>query len=118
MDDYTLGNYGLKIVEVTSMAKCISILRKYNHISMSSLIEAINKNYFVLSCSCIDTPNIRKLRKCYDELNKNGIKSELYDNDEPTTRELITNLLVSHAQIELEVMQQIDEEVAAEDENE
>lgn len=112
--DFIPGNIGLKIKEYSSIAKCISIIRKYNPLSMSEIKSAIESNNYVLQCKYSNDSGIRKIRKCYDELSKNGIVSEIYEHDELTTREFISNLLNTYHDISVETEALIDAEVAEE----
>ena len=99
------------------MAKCISILRKYNPVSMSEIKKAIETNEYVLSCRYTDDSGLRKIRRCYDELKKSGIVAEIYEHDELTTREFISNLLNTYREIEAETEAMIDAEVAEDEDN-
>ena len=108
------GEIGLIIRNVPSMAKCISIVRKYNAISMAEIKSTIESGGYILTCSYISHPGVRKIRKCYDELTKAGIEVEIYEHDRLTTREMISNLISSHRQTDREVQEQIDAEVEAE----
>lgn len=112
--EYTPGYVCLKIKEYPSIAKCISILRKYNPVPMSEIKTAIECNAYVLSYRYTSDSGLRKIRKCYDELSQNGIAAEIYEHDTLTTREFITNLLNTYHEIELETQEMIDAEVAAE----
>lgn len=113
--EYTPSEIGLKVKSVSSMAKCISIIRKYNPVSMSEIRGAIDNNNFIFSSSILDDSGIKKIRKCHDELVKAGCTVEIFENDEIISRELISNLINSHRQIEQEVQEQIDAEIAAEE---
>ena len=113
--EYTPSEIGLKIKSVSSMAKCISIIRKYNPVSMSEIRGAIDNSNFIFSASVLNDSGIKKIRKCYDELVKVGCTVEIYENDEIISRDLISNLIDSHKQIEQEVQEQIDAEIAAEE---
>lgn len=66
--EFIPGKIGLKVKTPTSMAKCISILRKYTPVSMSEIKSAIESNEYILSCKYTNDSGIRKIRKCYDEL--------------------------------------------------
>ena len=116
--EYTPGYICLKIKEYPSIAKCISILRKYNPVPMSEIKEKIESNAYVLSYRYTSDSGLRKIRKCYDELSKNGIIAEIYEHDAPTTREFISNLLNTYREIEQETQEMIDAEVADEGEDE
>ncbi len=116
--EFTPGNIAIKIVNPCSLAKCISILRKYNPVSMAEIKTAIESNQYVLSCKYTNDSGIRKIRRCYDELTKNGIKVEIYEHDELTTREFLSNLLGTYQEIEKETEALIDAEVAEDDSEE
>lgn len=113
--EYTVGTLGLKIKATSSMAKCISIVRKYNPISIAEIKNAIESKNYIYTTTVINTSGVRTLRKCYDELTKKGADVEIFERDEPVTREIISNLIESHRQTEKEVLAQIDAEVAAEE---
>ena len=115
---YNVGEIGLKIKSTSSVAKSISIIRKYNPVSMGEIKQAIESDNYVLTCSYISHPGVRQIRKCYDELVKAGIDVEIYEHDRLTTRELISNLITSHRQTDLEVQAQVDAEVAADKKSE
>ena len=110
-----IGTIGLKVISSSPNATCIKIIRKYNHSSIAEIINKIKNNEYILVCSALDTNNIKKIRSCYKELEKNGITSELYDFDKITTLELISNLINTHATIDLEVQAQVDAEVEDEE---
>ena len=111
--DYTFktGKIGIKIKNYSSIAKTISIIRKYNPISIAQIKEAIASNNYVLECSYISHPGVRTVRKCYDELMKAGTEVAIYEHDELTTRDFLSNLIDSHRQTTLEVLAQVDSEV-------
>ena len=111
---YKPGKICIKIKSTSSMAKSISILRKYNPIPISDLKTAIETGKYVLECPYISTPGARMIRRCYDELSKAGNDVELYEHDRLTTREFLCNVIKSHREIEREVRAQVDAEVAAE----
>ena len=112
--EYTPSIIGLKITSISSMAKSIAIIRKYNPVSMSEIKSSIESGKYVLECSILSHPGVRQIRKCYDELKKIGNEVELYECDELISREIISNIIASHRQTEREVRAQVDAEVAAE----
>ena len=109
---------GLIIKQPCSVAKCVSILRKYNPLSISEYKNAIESGEYVFYCDYTDDSGLRKLRRCYDELKKAGLTVEIYEQGNLTTREFISNLLGTYHEIELETQAMIDAEVAAEGEEE
>ena len=112
--EYTVGTLGLKIKSTSSMAKCISIVRKYNPISMADIKNAIESGNYIFTTTVISHPGVRTLRKCYDELVNSGADVEIFERDKPITRELVSNLISSHRQTDREVRAQVDAEVADE----
>ena len=114
MNQYPEDRIGLVITSVGSLAKCISILRKYNPIAISAIKAAIENKTFVFDCDYFDDDGVRKVRRCYDELIKAGAKVEIYQDGYLSNRVFISNLLESYREIEEEVQAEIDAEVAAE----
>ena len=104
------GNIALKVKATGSLAKCISILRKYNPGSIAEIKTAIESNDYVLSYRYTSDSGIRKIRRCYDELTKNGFEAELFEHDKLTDHELLTNLLNTYREIEEETEALIDAE--------
>lgn len=118
MHHYPEGRIGLVINSAGSIAKCISVIRKYNPVSMSEIKAAIENHSFVFDCEYTDDSGIRKVRRCYDELLKAGANVEIYEDGDLTTRKFISNLLESYREIDRETQAQIDAEVAAEGDEE
>ncbi len=114
MNNYPEDRIGLVVKSADSVAKCISIIRKYNPISMSEIKTAIESNSFVFDCDYTNNSAVRKVRRCYDELVKVGATVEIYEDGDLTTREFISNLMNSYQEIDKEIQDQIDAEVAAE----
>ena len=112
--EFIPGKIGLKSKTPTSMAKYISILRKYNPISISEIKTAIDTRQFVFDCEYTDDAGLRRVRRCYDELTKAGNTVEIYEDGNLTTREFISNLLGSYREIAIETQAMIDAEVDAE----
>ena len=84
---------GLKIRPGDSLAKGISIVRKYKNAPIGEIKREIQENEYVLVYSRIDDRGLKQIIKCYKELTKEGLKAELFEgNDEPTTLELLKNL--------------------------
>ena len=108
-------NIYLKITKYDSIAKCVSILRKYTSASMGEIKSAIESNDFVYHSKHVSHPGVKKLAKCYDELTAAGIEVEIYELGLLTSREIIGNLIQSHKQTEKEVEEQIELELAEED---
>ena len=117
MENNMLDKIGLIIRSCNSTAKCISIIRKYNKISMADIKNAIDNEYFVLSCDYTDDSGIRKVRRCYDELTKIGAVVDIYEDGVLSSREFISNLIDTYREIEEETQTMIDAEVADEEDD-
>lgn len=114
MNQHPEDRIGLVIKSTNSIAKCISIIRKYNPISISEIKKSIDNKSFVFDCDYTNDSGIRKVRRCYDELIKTGATVDIYEDGDLTTREFISNLLESYREIDEETQAQIDAEVEAE----
>lgn len=104
---YVPGYIGLKITNTPSWSKCISIMRKYKDASIAEIKTTIEAGQYILYYETTDTNGIRKIKKCYDELQKNGISVELYERDELMTRQILCNLITSHRITKREVESEI-----------
>lgn len=111
MYQYTPGNVCLKIISMPSSAKCIKILRKYNNVSISNLLNSIKNNDYILCYPYISHSGIRKIRNCYDELVNSGIEVEIYEHNRLTSREFLSNLIESHNITDLEIQSAIEHEI-------
>ena len=104
----------LKVKKYSSIAKVISILRKYSAISMGEIKSAVEQNQFILEVDYLSISGIRKLRRCYDELLKAGIECDIYDEDEEViSRQIMNNWIETLRGTEKDTMAQM----AAEAEN-
>jgi len=101
---------GLIIRSANSSAKCITIIRHYNPISIAEIRHAIDTGRFVLDCSYTSDTGIRKIIQCYDELTNAGAVVEIYEDGDLTTREFLSNLMNTYQEIADETDLIIDEE--------
>ncbi|MBP5655357.1 MAG: hypothetical protein J6X33_07555 [Clostridiales bacterium] len=104
---------GIKISSESPIAKCVSIIREIEpDLSISDIRTAIDNNEYVLSYDYTDEKGIKNIVKCYEELEKLGIKARLYELDnEECSIELIKNLDKMYD----EISDDIDAEMEAED---
>ncbi len=116
IDIDVMDNLGIKITHYDSLSKCISILRKYRHDSMSDIKNSIESNDFVYACDYLDDEGLVELIKCYDELSEAGCKIDIYDLGRIGSRELLCNLHESHEITHQQTLAAIEAEIAAEDE--
>ena len=101
---------GIVVKSTDSMAKCISIIRKYNPISMAEIKAAIESGEMVFDCDYLSDSGVRKVRRCYDELVKTGAIVEIYEDGKLSSRELISNLIDTYREISDEINALIDAE--------
>ncbi len=114
MNNFMEDKIGLIIKSTESTAKCISIIRKYNPVSIGEIKGAIEAGHFVFWCKYTSDSGIRKVRRCYDELVKSGAVVEIYEDGDLSTRELISNLIDTYKDIATETEAMIDAEVKKE----
>ena len=97
-----------------ALSKCISIIRNYRNDSMGVIRSEIESNDFIFVCDFTDTPGIKRLLKCHDDLAKVGCTLSIQDGDEVVSREIILNILKMHEEIDEETIAEIDAEIDAE----
>ena len=103
-----MDTMALKVKSYTSIAKVISIIRKYSSISMGDIKSAIEHNQYILEVDCFSISGIRKLRRCYDELLKAGIECDVYDEDEEViSRQIVSNWIETLRGVEKDTMAQM-----------
>lgn len=103
-----MDTIALKVKTYSSIAKVISIIRKYSSISMGEIKFAVEHNQFILEVDCLSISGIRKLRRCYDELLKAGIECDIYDEDEEViSRQIVSNWIETLRGIEKDTMTQM-----------
>lgn len=91
-------------------AKCFSIIRKYNPISIGEIKKRAISNLPILEYNAIDHDGLNSLLKCYSELSTLGVSVAFLDGGELSSLELMYNLQKSYAATEAEVSLLIDEE--------
>jgi hypothetical protein len=101
---------GLIVKSAPSIAKCISVIRKYRPSPISEIKTNIETGKYVFDCGYTNTSGVRKVRRCYDELVKVGAIVEIYEHGDLTSREFISNLVDTYREIEEETNALIDEE--------
>lgn len=100
----------IKIEPPCVSAKCISIVRKYCHLSIADIKNAITEGQPVLIFDYTDEEGLSNIIDCYNSLTDSGISAQLYEHDRPTTISLMLNLL----QMYKEISDQVDEEIETE----
>ena len=107
---------GIKINGTDIPTKCIMIIRKYQDIPISEIKQKIWDGQYILICDYIDDKGIKNILELYNELNLEGVNCTIYDEyNNPTTTEILNNLLDSYEDIRKQVEEDIDREV--QDEN-
>lgn len=102
---------GIKITQYESLSKCISILRTYRNESMGVIKSEIESNDFIFVCDFTDTPSLKQMLKCYDELTGIGCVLTIQEQMRMIPREILINLLQMHKEINEEALAAIDAEV-------
>lgn len=101
---------GLKIEKYDSIAKCISILRKYENEPMSVLKKRILNGEYAISCEYTDDIGLKNIIKCYEELTAANMNVSIFELDgDQTTIELLYNLNETYDSISEEIDSEADE---------
>ncbi len=111
IDIDVMDNLGLKIAKYNSIAKCISIIKKYRKDPISEIKTAIETNDFVLACDYIDDKGLMEMINCYDELISNNCMVEIYDLGRIGSREMLCNLHESHLITQIETFASVEAEL-------
>ena len=89
---------GIKVIKFDSIALCISTIRGVNPESIGNIKSAILSGDYVYTCDELDDEGLSNIVKLYEELKNLGNEVELYEDDKPTTIELLYNLQESYAE--------------------
>ena len=109
-----MGMIGIKVVDQAFNASIAKIVRKYISESISDIkLKVINGEY-VYACDYIDSEGINTIIAMKQDMETNGINSEIYEHDEITTIEFLNNLLASYKETEQQIELEIDDEVLQE----
>lgn len=110
---------GIKMADAIVSAKAISIFRKYTNASMSDIKNKIVNHEYIFSCESSETSDLRKVKRCYNELIKAGLNAELFESSngftEQITPELLNNEIQTNCEIEAEIDAQCELEAIADD---
>lgn len=93
-----MSTLGIKVIKFDSIALCISTIRGVNPESIGNIKSAILSGDYVYTCDELDDEGLSNIVKLYEELKSLENEVELYEDDEPTTIELLYNLQESYAE--------------------
>lgn len=86
-------------------------IRNYRSESMGVIKSEIESNDFVFVCDFTDTPSLKRMLKCYDELTDIGCVLTIQEQTRMIPREILINLLQMHKEIQEETQAAIDAEI-------
>lgn len=101
---------GIKISSTESFAKVVSIVRKYEPLSISEIKKRVENNSYILTYGYTDDRGLNVLIKCHKELSAAGISTQLFEHDRPCELQFFKNLSNTY--------QEISDEIDAEDNDE
>lgn len=101
---------GIKISSNVSLAKVVSIIKKYETLSISEIKKRIDNNSYLLTCSYTDDKGLNALLKCHKELSAAGISTQLFEHDRPCELQFLKNLSNTYQEISDEIDADIDAE--------
>ncbi len=105
---------GIKITSADSFAKVVSIIRKYEPLSISEIKQRISEDKYILSYGYTNDKGVKIITKCYCELVAQGISVQLYEHDVPCELQFLKNL----SNMYQEISDEVDAEIEAESDDE
>lgn len=90
---------GLKIKQGASLAKCVSIIRKLESLSISG-IKKIDTASYVLVYDAADDTGLERIIACYEKLKEIGIESCVFWLGEKVTIQTLYNLSQTYKEID------------------
>lgn len=88
----------LIILDATSLAATVKIVRKYLPLSIGDIQKNITEKNPIFICDDTEERDLRKIIKLHKELKKTGCTLEVYEGDDLTSIENIQNLVGSTVQ--------------------
>lgn len=101
---------GIKISSTESLAKVVSIVRRYEPLSISEIKKRVDSNAYLLTYSYTDDKGLDNLIKCHNELSAVGISTQLFEHDRPCELQFFKNLSNTYQEISDEIDADSDEE--------
>ena len=98
-----MADLGIKIVSCNNIAAVVKILREYTTKSISEIKSAVANSEFVLEGASYNDDELDKLVDCYTKLKNAGIESEIYEDEDKISFEILTNLLQRNYEIQNEI---------------
>ena len=100
---------GIKISSTESLAKVVSIVRKYEPLSISEIKKRVENNSYILTYSYTDDKGLNSLLNCYKELSAASISAQLFEHDRPCELQFFQNLSITYQKISDEIDAEDDE---------
>lgn len=100
---------GIKISSTESFAKVVSIVRKYEPLSISEIKKRVDSNAYILTYSYTDDKGLNTLLKCHNDLSAVGIPTQLFEHDRPCELQFFKNLSNTYQEISDEIDAEEDE---------
>ena len=110
------GIVGIKVPKDSPIPKCVSVIRKLEpSTAISEISSRIKYDEYVFSCDYVDDSGIKKIIKCYEELTRLGIVSNIYEQGRETNIQFIHNLNQTYEEIGEEIEAEIEDELENDD---
>lgn len=95
---------GLKLGSGNATAAAITVIREYSGSTILQIRKSIQKDKYVLSRPYTDRHGLKSVIACYEELERLGIKAEIYEMDnEPATIDFLKTLDATYDEISDEI---------------
>lgn len=91
---------GLKIKQGANLAKCVSIIRKLESLSISDIKNRIDTGSYVLTYDATDDLGLERIISCYEKLKEIGIESCVFWLGEDVPIQTLYNLRQTYKEID------------------
>lgn len=91
---------GLKVKQGASLAKCVSIIRKLESLSISDIKEKIDTASYLLVYDATDDTGLERIISCYEKLKEIGIESCVFWLGEEVPIQTLYNLSQTYKEID------------------
>ena len=94
----------IRIITDNVSAKCISIIKKHTFLPISEIKNCIYNGQYILSCPYTDRHGLKKIIKCYKDLEDASVPVSDYElDDRLTTIDFLRNLDATYDEISNEI---------------
>ena len=109
------GIIGIKVPVDAPLAKCASVIRKLEAVSIAEVKRRICTEDFLYTCVYTDRSGVKRLILCCEQLKTCGVMFSIYEHGRPCNMKFLKNLSKMYDEIADDIRAEMDEESAAEE---